>query len=341
MAALGLVAAAAARARGRLSAVLLPQHARCAGTSARGQLPKEGPAAQHLAALSFKVTRVQAAAAFEAWHRRTWLQRSAAQPAKEVFVPFWLGDATVEVNLTSAEVGERRAALCARSWRTPPQARGAPLHCAASRRLAGRRGILRPPAPAIAAPPWHHAQPHPLTCAPGKDELVQRYDRRTGRYDSRYETVWRRVELAGLKWQAHHAPESPEMQLAATWKYARCAARWTAGPAAHTGFDLLQARGAILRSGCARRRASPRTCVTGPPAARGPSSPGASRLQSRHGRAAARRADQRRAQHHTRHAAGGAGCAHRHAARRGLHSDAGCGPQAAEAARGGGRAAAR
>jgi hypothetical protein len=41
------------------------------------------------------------------------------------------------------------------------------------------------------------------------------------RYETRFETVWRRVSLQGLGWQAHHAPEDPGMQLYASWNYPR------------------------------------------------------------------------------------------------------------------------
>jgi hypothetical protein len=36
------------------------------------------------------------------------------------------------------------------------------------------------------------------------------------------ETVWQRVDLRGrLGWEALHAPEDPDMQLYAAWKYPR------------------------------------------------------------------------------------------------------------------------
>jgi hypothetical protein len=36
------------------------------------------------------------------------------------------------------------------------------------------------------------------------------------------ETVWQRVDLRGrLGWEVHHAPEDPDMQVYAAWKYAR------------------------------------------------------------------------------------------------------------------------
>ena len=126
-------AAAAVRAalgfRGPLprgeSAVLsqqLQRH-RGKGTSARGELPKGGPSAQHLLALPFECTRVQAAAAFQRFHSRHWIQNTllrGAQPAKESYVPFWVGEATVAVNVKRAEVGESAALLgreaCMRIW---------------------------------------------------------------------------------------------------------------------------------------------------------------------------------------------------------------------------------
>ena len=72
----------------------------------------------------------------------------------------------------------------------------------------------------------HRGLPNPepaLTRTQGNDELVQRLDKRTGRMVGQFETVWRPVELQGVGWQARHAPEAPDMQLYASWKYPRCA----------------------------------------------------------------------------------------------------------------------
>lgn len=132
-------------------------------SSSRGELPKEGPEHAKTVGVPFLVTRAQADESFKAFHSRHWLQNPSlprwAAPADEVYLPFWLGEATVQVELHSAEVG--------------------------------------------------------------RDEVVRRFDGRTGRYDTRYETVWRRVELGGTGWRFHHAPEDPSMQLYASYKYPR------------------------------------------------------------------------------------------------------------------------
>ncbi|GBF95931.1 hypothetical protein Rsub_08054 [Raphidocelis subcapitata] len=136
-----------------------------AAPSGRGGLPPgPGPERAALAALPFCVARPQADAAFKAFHSRHWLQNAAvprwARAGKESFLPFWVGEAQVEVEVLSAEVG--------------------------------------------------------------RDEVVSARDPRTGRRAARYETVWRRVELAGrLGWRARHAPEEPGMQLYAAYKYPR------------------------------------------------------------------------------------------------------------------------
>jgi len=146
------------------AAAVLIQLGRSVGTSGKGDLPPgSGPAREATLAVPFHVSRPQADATFKDFHSRHWLQNPAlprwARPAKEAYVPYWVGDATVDVQLTSAEVG--------------------------------------------------------------RDELVQSLDRRSGRYTTRYETVWRRVQLEGLGWQVRHAPEDPEMQLYASYKYPR------------------------------------------------------------------------------------------------------------------------
>ena len=135
-----------------------------ASSSARGELPKEGPDHASIVAVPFAVTRAQADEAFARFHSRHWLQNPSlprwAGQADEAFLPFWVGEATVAVEVHSAEVG--------------------------------------------------------------RDEVVRRYDARTGRYDTRYETVWRRVDLTTpLSWRFHHAPEDAAMQLFASYKYPR------------------------------------------------------------------------------------------------------------------------
>ncbi|KAI8466101.1 MAG: hypothetical protein J3K34DRAFT_524776 [Monoraphidium minutum] len=138
------------------------QQARAA-TSGRGELPREGPRREQLAAVPFSVSREQADAAFKAFHSQHWLQNPSLprwrRAAKESYLPFWVGDAHVEVEVLSAELG--------------------------------------------------------------RDELVREINRRTGRYETRLETVWRRVALEGLRWRGHYAPEDPAMQLYAAWKYPR------------------------------------------------------------------------------------------------------------------------
>lgn len=69
---------------------------------------------------------------------------------------------------------------------------------------------------------WPNVWPKVLSAEVGREELVSGRDPRTGRTSLRYETVWRRAELAGhLGWRARHAPEDPSMQLYAAYKYPR------------------------------------------------------------------------------------------------------------------------
>eukprot|EP00775_Hariotina_reticulata_P011546 gene11546-11689_t len=54
----------------------------------------------------------------------------------------------------------------------------------------------------------------------GHNHLVTRYDRRTGRSEPHWETVWSRVSL-NLAWERQLQPEEESMQLYASWKYNR------------------------------------------------------------------------------------------------------------------------
>jgi hypothetical protein len=80
-----------------------------ATASGRGDLPKEGPRREALVALPYAISRAQADAVFSAYHSRHWLQNPSlsrwARAAKESFLPFWVGDARVAVEVLSAEVG--------------------------------------------------------------------------------------------------------------------------------------------------------------------------------------------------------------------------------------------
>jgi hypothetical protein len=101
-------------------------------SSGRGEIPHAGPLRERLRAVPFSVPPAAARNAFEAYHlqqhpassgstatalvqRKPWLtwmysrQRPALRkPLKEAFLPFWVGEARVEVSLHTAEVGTRR-----------------------------------------------------------------------------------------------------------------------------------------------------------------------------------------------------------------------------------------
>jgi hypothetical protein len=101
-------------------------------SSGKGDIPHAGPLRERLRALPFSVPPAAARNAFEAYHlqqhpassgstatalmqRKPWLtwmysrQRPALRkPLKEAFLPFWVGEARVEVSLHTAEVGTRR-----------------------------------------------------------------------------------------------------------------------------------------------------------------------------------------------------------------------------------------
>jgi hypothetical protein len=75
---------------------------------------------------------------------------------------------------------------------------------------------------------WRHDQLLaclvPLYCLPPALVLPGvRYDRRTGRSEPHWETVWSRVSL-NLAWERQLQSEEEEMQLYASWKYNRCVA---------------------------------------------------------------------------------------------------------------------
>jgi hypothetical protein len=77
--------------------------------SGRGELPRDGPRRDALVALPFAVSRSQADAAFAAFHSKHWLQNPSlprwARTSKESYLPFWVGEARVAVEVLSAEVG--------------------------------------------------------------------------------------------------------------------------------------------------------------------------------------------------------------------------------------------
>lgn len=75
------------------------------------QIPPAGPAPHKLRAIPFLVSRAEAEAAFAAYHQGGWLRsRQAPQitKSKEAFLPFWMGSATVQVYVKSAQVGVDR-----------------------------------------------------------------------------------------------------------------------------------------------------------------------------------------------------------------------------------------